>query len=93
MPDFDGVPASLSEMDRLKLTLAKEREARLRAEAANLQMAQRALDAAMARASQEAAALSAELRQRYALAPGDEIAEDGGIRRSPVRALETPKEG
>lgn len=86
-----SLPTTLTEMDRLKLSLARERDGRLKAEAANLQMAMRAVEGALAKATQETSALSAELRERYMLEQGDEISEDGNIKRAPVRAL--PKEG
>lgn len=79
---------ALTEMDRLRLTLAKERDARLRAEAANVQMMQRQLEMAHAKAQAEFSALHAELRERYTLVPGDEIAEDGTIRRAPQAPAE-----
>jgi len=84
------LPTALSEMDRLKLTLAKEREARLRAEAANIQMAQQQVNAARAQMEIEHRALMEQLKQTYSLTPGDEVGEDGSIKRAPVRAI---KEG
>lgn len=88
---MSDLPTTLSEMDRLKLALAKERAGRLQADAINLQNAQRQLEAAVAKGQVELKALSDELKERYSLAPGDEVAEDGTIKRAPVRALEQKK--
>lgn len=82
-----NLPVSLSEMDLLKLQLLKEKQARFQAEAANLQMAQRSLQAQQQQLVSESAILSVHLRATYDLAPADEIGEDGAIKRSPVRAI------
>lgn len=78
---------TLSEVDRLRLTLSREKAARLRAESINLQMAQRALEANHTKAAEEMAALQEHLRVTYDLKPGDELLEDGTIKRAPVREL------
>jgi len=82
--------STLSEMDRLKLLLAKEKASRVQAESVNLQMAQRQIQAQFAVVEAENKALFERLKVDYALAPADEIGEDGVIKRSPVRSL---KEG
>lgn len=86
-PIATPLPAALSEMDRLKLTLAKEKQGRLNAEMTNLQMAQRAIQAQFATVDAENKALFDRLKVEYQLAPADEIGEDGTIKRSPVRSL------
>jgi len=82
---------ALSEMDKLKLTLQKEKQARFQAEGMNLQMAMRQHQAQQGPLQAEAMAFAKELQATYSLAPSDEINEDGTIKRSPVRALK--KEG
>jgi multidrug efflux pump subunit AcrA (membrane-fusion protein) len=82
-----ALPAALSELDHLKLQLLTAKQARFQAETMNLQMAQRSLQALQQQLVQESAALSEHLRVTYALAPADEIGEDGVIARSPVRAI------
>ena len=84
------LPTALSEMDRLKLALAKEKQSRLQAEAANLGMAQRAVNGAIATLEKENAVLFERLKVDYQLAPNDEVSEDGAITRAPVRIV---KEG
>lgn len=77
------LPTKLSELDRLKMTLAKEKQQRLQAEAANLQMLQRQLQAQHAGLEAENKSLFEELKATYKLNPGDEVAEDGTIKRVP----------
>ena len=74
---------AISEIDRLKIQLAKERQLRLKSEAAGLQMMQRQLVAAQQSVEAEATALFGALKATYALEPGDEIGEDGAIKRAP----------
>lgn len=73
------VPSQITEMDRLKLSLAKEKQARLQAEAVNLQMAQRALQAQHEALEKENASLFDGLKEKYNLAPSDQILESGRI--------------
>lgn len=77
------LPVMLSEVDRLKMQLAKEKQARLQADAINLQMAQRQMQATMQASQAEAQVLFAALKDTYKLAPGDEVGEDGAIKRAP----------
>ena len=77
------LPMKLSELDRLRMVLAKERQQRLQAEAANVQMLQRQLQAQHAALEAENKALFEELKLTYTLNQGDEIAEDGTIKRTP----------
>jgi hypothetical protein len=78
-----NLPTKLSELDRLKMVLAKERQGRLQAEAAHLQMLQRQLQAQHSALEGENKTLFEELKTTYNLNPGDEIAEDGTIKRTP----------
>ena len=87
MSETDKPPSCLTEMDRLKLSLMKEKGQRLQAETLNLQMMQRALQAQHAAFEEESKAFSATLKATYALEPGDEIGEDGAIKRTPVRSI------
>ncbi len=89
------LPAALSEMDKLKLQLAKERQSRLQAEMVNLQMAQRSVEAQMSTVEEANKVLFDRLKSEYQLAPADQIGEDGTIKRSSVRSLPAapPSEG
>jgi hypothetical protein len=86
---------ALSEMDKLKLQLAKEKASRLQSEMMNLQMVQRQVQGQLQAQEAENKVLFDRLKAEYQLAPADEIGEDGVIKRSPVRSLPAapPKEG
>jgi len=77
----------LSEVDCLKLRLLSERVARIKAEASNLSMLQKQLNAQHEVLAADQKVLFAALSSTYALAEGDELGEDGTIKRSPVRAI------
>jgi len=80
-----SAPTVISEIDRLKLDLAKEKRSRLQAEALNLQMMQRNVMAQQISMEAEQKALFEHLRDAYGLSSGDEIGENGTIKRAPVR--------
>lgn len=80
---------ALSEIDRLRLHLSREKASRLSAEMVNLQMAMEQTKARFAGVQAENIAFFDKLKADYALAPADEISEDGAIKRSPVRAIKT----
>ncbi len=84
---MSDAPAKLSEMDRLRLQLSKERQARLRAEAQNLQLSMARHEAEVRAATAEDKASFDTLKATYQLETNDEILGDGTIKRAPVRAL------
>ena len=84
---MSDLPAKLTEMDRLRLQLAKERQGRLQAEAANLSMAVGRNEAEVRAAQAEDKALFDGLKVSYQLEDQDEVKLDGTIKRSAVRAL------
>ncbi len=79
---MSDLPTTLSEMDRLKLALAKEKESRVRAELINAQMVLRSAQAAHMALEAETRVLFEALKQTYSLSPGDEVGEDGSIKRT-----------
>ena len=79
------LPTTLSEMDRLKLTLQKEKAARFQAEGLNLQMAMRQHQAQQGAIQKESMEFAQHLQATYSLAPADEINEDGTIKRAPKK--------
>lgn len=94
MSETAALPAQLSELDRLKLQLSKEKQMRLQTEAMNVQMMMRSVEAQMKALDAEQKPFFDYLKSAYQLAPADQIAEDGTITRAPVRAVpppETPK--
>lgn len=84
---MSDTPSQLSEMDRLRLQLSKERQARLQAEAQNLRLAQARHEAEVRQVTAEDKAVFDALKATYALEPNDEILGDGTIKRAPVRAI------
>jgi hypothetical protein len=84
---MSDIPAKLIEMDRLRLQLSKERQARLRAEAQNLQMSLARHEAEVRQAAAEDKASFDTMKALYQLEANDEILGDGTIKRAPVRAL------
>jgi hypothetical protein len=82
----------LSEMDRLRMQLSKERQLRMRADAHNLNTAMRVLDAEMSAAKREDDALFANMKDAYQLEPSDEVAADGTIKRAPKPVVVEEKE-
>jgi hypothetical protein len=82
-PPAAPLPTALSEMDRLKLTLQKEKAARFQAEGMNLQLAMRQHQAQQGTLQKESMEFAKELQATYSLAPADEINEDGTIKRAP----------
>lgn len=79
---MSDLPTALSEMDRLKLALAKEKEGRVRVELINAQMVLRSAQAAHMALEAETRALFDSLKQTYSLESGDEVSEDGSIKRA-----------
>ena len=89
-PTEAQIPSQLSETDRLRLLLAREKSARLQAEMSNVQMVQRSVQTQLAQIEAENKAFRERLKVEYRLAPADEIGEDGSIKRSQVRSVSAP---
>ena len=81
-------PTNLSEIERLKFLLIREKKARLQTEAINLQMLQRQMAAQLNSVDAEAQTFFDALKTSYELEPGDEVGEDGSIKRAPRPSLE-----
>jgi len=84
------LPTKLSEVDKLKLQLAREKQQRLQAEYTNVQMLLRTAQAAISQSQVEHKALGTELRTRYSLAETDVLDEDGTIHRNAVGGQTAP---
>lgn len=77
----------ISELELTKMQLSKERALRLQAEIQNTRILLRQLDMQQQAHQVQSQEFFDALKKAYALENGDEIAEDGSIKRAPVRSL------
>lgn len=81
----EAYPNQLTEVHLLKVHLLREKQQRLQAESANLQMGQRALDSQYQQLQRENKAMADELNSAYGLKPEDQVSPEGAIVRAPPK--------
>lgn len=79
------LPKKLSEEDRLKVILSREKGQRIESQIQLINMQGQMLQREQAGAQLESDALGKVLREKYSLAAGDALQEDGTIVRTPAQ--------